>query len=346
VAALVKGTDGTISAQYEYGPFAEPIRVTGPMGKTNPIRFSSKYTDDESDFLYYGHRYYNPSTGRWLNRDPIVEEGGENLYGFVYNDPMASTDMDGLRVIPIPRPTPIPRPPPIPLPLPVPLPMPSPASPDSGDLNNPIRTWIDTAAGTEIEKMRGSWSRQKAFDACYELARKRLSQNQYFYASANSQRAMGAAAVLWKKDNKPRSKWRPRGFLAAQFHRLGSVDRGHLIPAPYGGKADEQNVVTQEAKYNQGRFLELISDKLDALLPLGRGPCNWVCLVVVPSYRPRWKPVPQGFEITIINKFDMYEHFFDSQPLIRGDLDKDIEPWRSMGLGLTDLNYEVLQAGL
>jgi hypothetical protein len=134
--------------------------------------------------------------------------------------------------------------------------------------------------------------------------------------------------------------------LAAQFHRLGSVDRGHLIPAPYGGKADEQNVVTQEAKYNQGRFLELISDKLDALLPLGRGPCNWVCLVVVPSYRPRWKPVPQGFEITIINKFDMYEHFFDSQPLIRGDLDKDIEPWRSMGLGLTDLNYEVLQAGL
>jgi RHS repeat-associated protein len=101
VAALVKGTDGTISAQYEYGPFAdgpfaEPIRVTGPMGKANPIRFSSKYTDDESDFLYYGHRYYNPSTGRWLNRDPIRERGGINLYCFVNNDPPNGIDLHGL----------------------------------------------------------------------------------------------------------------------------------------------------------------------------------------------------------------------------------------------------------
>jgi RHS repeat-associated protein len=95
VAALVKGTDGTISAQYEYGPFAEPIRVTGPMGKTNPIRFSSKYTDDESDVLYYGKRYYNPSTGRWLNRDPIGELGGANLYTFSVNEPLIHYDSFG-----------------------------------------------------------------------------------------------------------------------------------------------------------------------------------------------------------------------------------------------------------
>jgi RHS repeat-associated protein len=95
VAALVKGTDGTISAQYEYGPFAEPIRVTGIMGKANPIRFSSKYTDDESDFLNYGHRDYSPSTGRWLSRDPLEEEGGLLLYGFVYNDPINQVDPDG-----------------------------------------------------------------------------------------------------------------------------------------------------------------------------------------------------------------------------------------------------------
>jgi RHS repeat-associated protein len=96
VAALVKATDGTISAQYEYAPFAEPIRVTGPMGKTNPIRFSTKYTDDESDFLYYGYRYYNPSTGRWLNRDPVGETGSPILYGFANNDSLKSTDFLGL----------------------------------------------------------------------------------------------------------------------------------------------------------------------------------------------------------------------------------------------------------
>jgi RHS repeat-associated protein len=43
------------------------------MAKLNPFRFSTKYDDDETDLLYYGHRYYNPSTGRWPSRDSIEE---------------------------------------------------------------------------------------------------------------------------------------------------------------------------------------------------------------------------------------------------------------------------------
>jgi RHS repeat-associated protein len=66
------------------------------MGKTNPIRFSSKYTDDESDFLYYGYRYYNPSTGRWLSRDPIGVRGGRNLYAFTQNNSVNRVDPHGL----------------------------------------------------------------------------------------------------------------------------------------------------------------------------------------------------------------------------------------------------------
>jgi RHS repeat-associated protein len=67
------------------GPFGELLRATGPMARANPFRFSTKYQDDESDLLYYGYRYYNASTGRWLSRDPIDESGGLNLYGFVKN---------------------------------------------------------------------------------------------------------------------------------------------------------------------------------------------------------------------------------------------------------------------
>src|SRR6266581_1610036 len=67
LSALVRGADGTVSARYEYGPFDELLRATGPMAKANPLRFSTKYQDDESDFLYYGYRIYNPSVGRWLN---------------------------------------------------------------------------------------------------------------------------------------------------------------------------------------------------------------------------------------------------------------------------------------
>jgi integrase/recombinase XerD len=45
---------------------------------------------------YYGYRYYNPVTGRWPSRDPIGEEGGINLYGFVGNDGVNQTDFVGL----------------------------------------------------------------------------------------------------------------------------------------------------------------------------------------------------------------------------------------------------------
>jgi RHS repeat-associated protein len=36
--------------------------------------------------LYYGQRFYTPTLGRWVNRDPIGEVGGLGLYGFVGND--------------------------------------------------------------------------------------------------------------------------------------------------------------------------------------------------------------------------------------------------------------------
>jgi RHS repeat-associated protein len=67
------------------------------MAKLNPKRFQTATDDDETDLLYYGHRYYNPSTGRWPSRDPAEEdEGGPNLYGFVGNDAVDQADAFGL----------------------------------------------------------------------------------------------------------------------------------------------------------------------------------------------------------------------------------------------------------
>ena len=40
--------------------------------------------------------FYNPSTGRWLSKDPIEERGGANLYAMVSNDPLNKTDALGL----------------------------------------------------------------------------------------------------------------------------------------------------------------------------------------------------------------------------------------------------------
>jgi RHS repeat-associated protein len=113
VVVLVNAADGSIAARYEYGPFGELLRATGLMAKVNPFRFSTKYQDDETGLLYYGYRYYDPSTGSWLSRDPIEEQGGlqlvtsrsrkppyavedKQLYAFVSNDPLNRVDVLGL----------------------------------------------------------------------------------------------------------------------------------------------------------------------------------------------------------------------------------------------------------
>jgi len=101
----------TVSVSSEYGPFGELLRATGLMAKANPFRFSTKFQDDETDLVYYGYRYYNSSTGRWPNRDPIGELGFQtltngkrgkrlreelNLYDFVRNDGLNHFDVLGL----------------------------------------------------------------------------------------------------------------------------------------------------------------------------------------------------------------------------------------------------------
>ena len=53
-------------------------------------------TKTASGVSYYGFRFYSPSQGRFLNRDPIEEQGGLNLYAFVGNDPVNRWDYLGL----------------------------------------------------------------------------------------------------------------------------------------------------------------------------------------------------------------------------------------------------------
>lgn len=41
--------------------------------------------------------YYDPGVQRWINRDPVAEVGGLNLYAFLRNAPVTSADALGLR---------------------------------------------------------------------------------------------------------------------------------------------------------------------------------------------------------------------------------------------------------
>jgi RHS repeat-associated protein len=94
--ALIDSSSSQITSQYEYGPFGETTRLTGSAGSTNPFKFSTKYQDDETAMLYYGHRFYNPVSGRWLSKDPTGEIGADNLYSSFNNNAISIIDRSGL----------------------------------------------------------------------------------------------------------------------------------------------------------------------------------------------------------------------------------------------------------
>jgi RHS repeat-associated protein len=50
-----------------------------------------------SGLYYYGYRFYDPYLQRWVNRDPIGEEGIPNLFRFVGHDPYGTVDALGLK---------------------------------------------------------------------------------------------------------------------------------------------------------------------------------------------------------------------------------------------------------
>ena len=96
VTGLTSAATGMETARYSYDAFGVELRASGPAAQANPFHFSTKFTDEESGLVYFGFRYYDPSAGRWLSRDPIGEQGGVNLYGMVRNDPVNSVDVLGL----------------------------------------------------------------------------------------------------------------------------------------------------------------------------------------------------------------------------------------------------------
>jgi RHS repeat-associated protein len=76
-------TDRT-AAIYTETPANYPSRPASGTPTTNSAEF------------YYGYRYYSPELGRWVNRDPIGERGGLNIYGVVGNSSVNRQDFLGM----------------------------------------------------------------------------------------------------------------------------------------------------------------------------------------------------------------------------------------------------------
>jgi RHS repeat-associated protein len=84
---------GTIVWQQSFDPYGNPTTIVN----TTPADFgyAGYYLHNRSGLNLTRTRAYSASFGRFINRDPIEEEGGINLYGYVGNNPITFTDPFG-----------------------------------------------------------------------------------------------------------------------------------------------------------------------------------------------------------------------------------------------------------
>jgi len=61
-----------------------------------PFGFAGGLYDRDTKLIHFGFREYDPFTGRWTAKDPILFAGGDtNLYGYVLGDPVGGIDPKG-----------------------------------------------------------------------------------------------------------------------------------------------------------------------------------------------------------------------------------------------------------
>jgi RHS repeat-associated protein len=83
----------------EYTSFGELLSDSNE-GFELLVGFASGIVDEETSLVKFGFRDYDPSSGRWTARDPILFEGGQgNLYVYVGNSPCMTKDPDGLDAV-------------------------------------------------------------------------------------------------------------------------------------------------------------------------------------------------------------------------------------------------------
>lgn len=87
-------TAGVVQARYDYDPYGVRSRLMG--AQDSDLGFAGLFHESQSGLDLAEFRAYDAPFRRWLNRDPIVEFGGVNLYAYSGNNPQNLTDPSGL----------------------------------------------------------------------------------------------------------------------------------------------------------------------------------------------------------------------------------------------------------
>jgi RHS repeat-associated protein len=82
---------GNPQGALDYSPYGETIGE----GALPDFRYAGMFQLPETGLYLTHYRLYDPSSKRWLNRDPIGEHGGLNLYAYVGGNPVNYVDPTG-----------------------------------------------------------------------------------------------------------------------------------------------------------------------------------------------------------------------------------------------------------
>ena len=89
----VADASGNVVATVTYDPYGNPTATVGSFA--TPLGYDGQMTDAESGLTYLRARYYDPGTGQFMSRDPLVAITG-SAYGYGGDDPLNGRDPSGL----------------------------------------------------------------------------------------------------------------------------------------------------------------------------------------------------------------------------------------------------------
>ena len=96
---VINSNTGVVIQHLDYDEFGNVVNDTNPGFQ--PFCFAGGLYDRDTNLVKFGLRDYDPATGRWTTKDPILFKGGDtNLFGYTGRDPVNFVDPSGLEPYP------------------------------------------------------------------------------------------------------------------------------------------------------------------------------------------------------------------------------------------------------
>jgi RHS repeat-associated protein len=89
----LSNSSGALVNTYTYDSFGNLTATTGTI--VNPIRYTAREFDSETNLYFDRARYYDPTVGRFMSEDPLQSLTGPNFYAYVGNSPINFVDPEG-----------------------------------------------------------------------------------------------------------------------------------------------------------------------------------------------------------------------------------------------------------